>query len=269
MTNSHLTPTQLTCQLTTHYTTPLPHLSRARLLTGAHLDRLLARPDTTPQATARNRRRIMTRLHDLGLVTTLGRRIGGVRAGSAGHVYTLTTTGNRITATLTGQPCPPHVKKPAPLSTLFLAHTLAISDIYVQLITTSRDHDDVHLATFTTEPQCWWPIGHGDYLKPDAYLVLQTATHRDCWWLEIDQATESLPRIKRKCRTYLDFLNCGGLGPDGVPPRILFTVPSPQRAHAINCMIVALTSKTTADQLICVVIHESASKLLITELVTP
>ncbi len=85
----------------------------------------------------------------------------------------------------------------------------------------------------------------------------------------IDQETESLPRIKRKCRTYLDYLTHGGLGLDGVPPRILFTVPSPQRAHAINGVIVALASKTTADQLICVVIHEGASKLLITELVTP
>jgi len=211
----------------------------------------------------------MTRLHDLGLVTTLQRRIGGARAGSAGHVYTLTPAGHRFLAIAQGEPRPPRMRPSTTPSTLFLAHTLAISDIYVQLITASRDHHDVHLATFTTEPQCWWPIGHGDYLKPDAYLVLQTAIHRDCWWLEIDQETESLPRIKRKCRTYLDYLTHGGLGLDGVPPRILFTVPSPQRAHAINGVIVALTSKTTADQLICVVIHESASKLLITELVTP
>ena len=265
MTNSHLTPTQLACQLTNHYTTPLPHLARARLLTGAHLDRLLARPHLSEQTTARERRRIMTRLHDLGLVTTLGRRIGGVRAGSAGHVYTLTPTGHRVLATLSDQPCPPHVKKPATPGTLFLGHTLAISDIYVSLHDAAQCHN-FHVSTFTTEPACWQPTGHGNYLKPDAYCVLSTATHRDCWWLEIDQATESVSRVRTKCHAYLHYLSHGGLGPDDVPPRVLFTTPDQPRTTAITQIITTLSTRDS--NLINATTRTNATEYLIKELLT-
>lgn len=240
----------------------LTDLDRTQVLTGAQLQRLhFTHIDT--RSRARDRRCVLQRLTDLGLVSTLPRRIGGTRAGSAGHVYTLTPLGQRVLARHHQQPSTGQHHRRTP-GAPFLTHALVISEIYVTLTETSRDHD-FHVARFTTEPICH--THHDRRLKPDAYLVLHTATHRDCWWLEIDQATESLPRIRRKCRTYLDFLNCGGLGPDGVPPRILFTVPSPHRAHAINNVIVA--SNTTANQLICVVTHESASKLLITELLAP
>lgn len=241
----------------------LTDLDRTQVLTGVQLQRLhFTHIDT--RSRARDRRRVLQRLTDLGLVSTADRRVGGSPAGSTGHVYTLTPVGRSLLAGHHQQPATgEHRRSPgAP----FITHALAISEIYVTLTEASRDHD-FHITRFTAEPTCH--THHDRHLKPDAYLVLQTATHRDCWWLEIDQATESLPRIKRKCRTYLDFLACGGLGPDGVPPRILFTVPSSQRAHAINGVIVTLANKNTVDQLICVVNHESASKLLITELVTP
>jgi Replication-relaxation len=266
MTSSRLNPALLARELPARHTTPLPHLARVRLLTGAHLDRLLAHPETTPETTARHRRRIMTRLHNLGLVTTLERKIGGVRAGSAGHIYTLTPLGHRVLAALHNQPCPPHIKKPATPGTLFLAHTLAISDIYVRLIEASRHHT-VTMPSFVTEPACWQPTGHGTYLKPDAYCVLSTTTHQDCWWLEIDQNTEPLPRIERKCRAYLDFLIHTGAGPDNVPPRILFTTPDTDRSDAIHKVIIKLSATAETDQLICVAIHEGAAKFLITELV--
>jgi hypothetical protein len=207
----------------------------------------------------------MTRLHDLGLVTTLRRRIGGVRAGSAGHVYTLTPTGHRVLATLTGQLCPSHTKKPATPGVLFLAHALAISDIYVRLITATRNHP-VTMSRFVTEPHCWQATGHGDYLKPDAYCVLSTTTHRDCWWLEIDQDTESLPRIRAKSRTYLDYLTHGGVGPDEVPPRILYTTPDEPRADAIKHLITQLSTQDNC--FIDATTHTSAPEFLIKELLT-
>lgn len=265
MTNSlHLT--QLAAELPARYTSPLPHLTRVRVLTGAHLDRLLASPDTTQQTTARVRRRIMTRLHTLGLVMTLHRTIGGARAGSAGHIYTLTPTGHRFLAILTGQPHPPRPRRSTTPGALFLAHTLAISDIYVTLHETARSHN-FHVSTFTTEPTCWQPTAGGDYLKPDAYCVLTTATHRDCWWLEIDQATESLPRIRTKCRAYLDYLTHAGVGPDGVPPRVLFTTPGTPRTNAIGKIITKLS--TQDNDLIRVTTRTDAPKFLITELAEP
>jgi hypothetical protein len=253
--------------LPARYITPLPHLARVRLLTGTQLDQLLAEPDTTAATTARLRRRSMTRLIDLGLVTTLERRVGGARAGSAGHIYTLTPAGYRALAVMRGEPHPPRTRPPATPSALFLGHTLAISDIYIQLITTSRDHDDVHLVTFAIEPACWQATGGGGYLKPDAYLRLATATHADCWWLEVDQATESVPRITRKCRDYLDYLTHAGVGPDQVPPRVLFTVPDIGRRNAIEKVIATLSEHS--HQMISVVTHIDAAAWLITELHTP
>jgi hypothetical protein len=144
---------------------------------------------------------------------------------------------------------------------------LAISDIYVTLVEASRTND-FHLSRFESEPACWHPIGNGRYLHPDAYLVLATSTYQDCWWLEADQATESLSRIKRKCRSYLDFLTHGGLGPDEVPPRILFTTPDTDRGDAIQEVITKITT-TETDQLISVTTHEGAPKFLITELAAP
>lgn len=250
--------------LPARYTIPLPHLACVRLLTGAHLDRLLADAGATPETTSRVRRRIMNRLIDLSLVTTLQRTIGGARAGSAGHVYTLTPAGYRALAVIQGKPCPSRSRPSATPSALFLGHTLAISEIYVQLATTSRKRDDVQLVTFAIEPACWQPIGSGQLLKPDAYLKLATTTHADCWWLEIDQNTESMPRITRKCRDYLDYLTHGGLGPDQVPPRILFTAPDEPRTEAIKQVIKKVSTRD--NNLLNVATHADAHKFLITEL---
>jgi Replication-relaxation len=230
---------------------------------GGQLDRLLADPDTTAATTARVRRRIMARLHQLGLVLTLQRKVGGARAGSAGHVYTLSLAGYRFLAILSDQPCPAHVKRPTTPSGLFLGHMLAISDIYVQLIITSRDRN-IQLATFAIEPACWQPTPSGDILKPDAYCVLSTATHQDCWWLEIDQNTESLPRIRTKARAYLDYLSHGGLGPDHVPPRVLYTTPDTPRTDAINHLITTLSTQDTS--LINATTRTEATEYLIKEL---
>ncbi|MGH3708413.1 MAG: replication-relaxation family protein [Pseudonocardiaceae bacterium] len=265
MTNSPHRLTQLAAELPARYTTPLPHLARVRLLTGAHLDQLLTHPDTTHDTTARVRRRIMTRLHEVGLVTTLHRTIGGARAGSTGHIYTLTPAGHRFLATLTGQPSPPRTKRPSTPGVLFVAHTLAISDIYVRLIHASRNGHFM-VPTFTTESHCWQPTPDGDYLKPDAYLVLATSTHQDCWWLEIDQATESLPRIKHKCRAYLNFLTHSGQGPDDVPPRVLYTTPDTPRTHAIHKTITK--TSTQENDLLCVTTHADAHTFLINQLLT-
>jgi len=167
-------------ELTPRYRTPLPHLAAARLLTGGQLDRLLAEPELSAQTTQRVRRRIMTRLAGAGLVMMLARRIGGVRAGSVGHVYALTTAGHRFLALLNGAPEPAR-KQPSHLpGELFLTHTLAVSGIYVDLIERSRGGAfTVH--TFDTEPHCWYPIGNGATLRPDAYVILRAGTRGQCW----------------------------------------------------------------------------------------
>lgn len=256
----------LTKEIPTRYTTPLPHLARTRVLTGAHLDRLLATPEHSPETTARMRRRIMTRLCGLGLVDTLARRIGGARAGSAGHVYTLTSAGHVFLALLNGEPSPGRRRHARNPGELFLTHALAISGIYVDLIEHSRS-GAFQMASFTTEPHCWHPVGNGAYLRPDAYAVLAAAKHADCWWLEIDQATESTPRLRAKTRAYRDFLTSGGVGPDHVPPRVLITTPDQTRADTITRAVTS--TATDSGALITVTTHDQAARCMVTELHQP
>jgi Replication-relaxation len=244
----------------------LADLERTRVLTGAQLQRLHFTPLSTA-ARARDRCRVLQRLTNLDLVSTLDRRIGGVRAGSAGHIYALTPAGQRLQALQRGQQLTKRLRHPHTPGTPFVDHALAISEIYVGLIEASR-HQGFQVPTFQGEPTCWHPTGNNQYLHPDAYLVLATPTYKDCWWLEIDQATEALPRIKRKCRTYLDFITHGGTGPDNIPPRILFTTPNPDRSNAIKTVITK-TSTTETNQLISVTTHTNAPKFLITELTEP
>lgn len=253
-------------QLSERDKTILADLERVRVLTGAQLQRLHFDPINTASR-ARDRRRVLQRLTDLDLVFTLERRIGGIRAGSAGHIYTLTPAGRRLQALHHGQQLTKRLRRTRTPGAPFLDHALAISDIYVTLVEASHHHD-FQVCTFHAEPACWHPTGQGRYLHPDAYLVLTTSAYQDCWWLEIDQATESLPRITRKCRTYLDFLIHGGIGPDDVPPRILFTTPDADRNDAIRKVITTLPTIETG-QLICTTTHDNAPKFLITELNEP
>jgi Replication-relaxation len=246
-------------ELTPRYTTPLPHLAAVRLLSGAQLDRLLAEPELSPETVGRVRRRIMTRLAGAGLVAMLGRRIGGVRAGSAGHVYTLTTAGHRFLALRNGQPEPAR-KQPSPMpGDLFLTHTLTISGVYVDLVDRShRGGFDVH--SFVTEPHCWYSTVSGGTLRPDAYVILRTGNTGHCWWLEIDNGTEIVPRLRAKVRVYSEHFNGGGIGPDGVPPRLLFTTPDAQRADLINGLL------GDADDHISATTHAAASDFLISDM---
>lgn len=251
-------------ELVPRYTTPLPHLARVRLLSGGQLDRLLADPELSPETLGRVRRRIMTRLTGLGLVAMLGRRVGGIHAGSVGHLYALTTAGHRFLALLNGQPEPPRKQPSHTPGDLFLTHTLAVSGVYVDLIEHARTGAfGVH--TFTTEPHCWHPIGNGATLRPDAYVILRSGAMGHCWWLEIDAGTEIVPRLRAKIRTYRDFLTSGGIGPDGVPPRILFTTPDQQRAN----LITGLLSDTDTGDMITATTHHHAAAYMISELFNP
>jgi Replication-relaxation len=251
----------LTEELSGRYTTPLPHLAHVRLLSGGQLDRLLAEPELSPETTGRVRRRIMTRLTDLGLVAMLGRRVGGVRAGSVGHLYTLTTAGHRFLALQNGEPEPPRRQPSHTPGELFLTHTLAVSGVYVDLIEhTHTGTFSVH--NFSTEPHCWHPTGSGGYLRPDAYAILRTGTVGQCWWLEIDNGTETTPRLRAKIRTYRDHFTSGGIGPDGVPPRVLFTTPDQHRAK----LITELINNDDTDQMITATTHDRAATYMIKEL---
>jgi hypothetical protein len=218
----------------------LRDFGRVRVLTGTQLTRLHF-GNLSATSRERTRRRVLARLTEHDLVTTLERRVGGVRAGSAGLVYALGVAGQHVLPLLVDEQPVKRPRHPWTPSPLFLAHTLAVSELYVRLVEAART-GVLALVTYQTVPASWVPDGIGDWLKPDAYAVVRAGTVEDSWWIEVDRATESLPTIKRKLHSYLDFVQRGQLGPDGVVPRVLITVPNdkPKRLSDIRDVLARL-----------------------------
>src|SRR5262245_2204849 len=75
----------------------LTDVARLRVLTGRQIERLHF-AQLGGMHRDRTRRRVLERLVALQLLATLERRIGGVRAGSAGLMYVLGPAGQRLLA---------------------------------------------------------------------------------------------------------------------------------------------------------------------------
>jgi Replication-relaxation len=229
-------------------------VARLRLVTARQIERLHFSALDSGSSRARIRMRVLARLVSWRVLATLPRRIGGVRAGSAGLVITLDAVGQQI-AQMHGDGNPP---AGAP-GLRFIQHTLAVSELYVSLVELCRLRDCA-LPVFDTEPRCWWPNGLGGTLKPDAFFVLVRHGYANVWWLEQDMKTEHLPTIRRKLTAYLDFNRRGQLGPTGIMPRILVAVPDEARKRAIEEVIRKLPEP--ASELIRVVESYRASEYL-------
>lgn len=181
------------------------------------------------------RGRVLRRLAAWRVTMPLERRIGGARRGSSRTIWTLDTAGQRLVRERQAAERPAaRVRRPVQVGERFLAHALAVSELYVMLATGDAQ-GGMKLAAFDVEPA--WPNGLGGWLKPDAYLVLDTPGARWHFWAEVDRATESLPTIRRKLDSYLDFYQRGQLGPSGVMPRVLVSTITEQRRDAIRELV--------------------------------
>lgn len=146
---------------------------------------------------------------------------------------------------------------------LFLAHSLAIAELYVRLREAER-RGELHLASFAVESAAWHTDDRGGVLKPDAYVCIRSADLEDVYWVEVDMATESVPTLKRKLLTYVEFATSGGIGPDGVMPRILLAVPQERRLVAVRGLVDVLPALAT--ELILMILSDSAVEFMITTL---
>lgn len=212
-------------------------LARLRVATAEQLQRLCFQ-DLVGQHRDRSRRRVLARLVDLGVLSTMQRRQGGVRAGSSGLTFVLDVVGQRLArlldrATLDS---PQRTRRPGTVTERFLLHSLAVSELYVRLREVTAG-SDVELLSFATEPACWWTDSQGRLIKPDAGLTLATAAVADDWSIELDRATESLPTVRAKLATYVELLEQGETGPNGALPRVLITVPDEARRQAVGGLI--------------------------------
>jgi Replication-relaxation len=241
----------------------LSDLARVRVLTGSQLTRLHF-SELTLANRERARRRVLARLVEHRLVATLERTIGGVRAGSSGLIHSLGTAGQRALPLLgfdTYSAVPMgRVRPPWTPGSLFLAHSMAIAELYVVLRECERA-GSITLAHFVVEAAAWHPDGHSGVIKPDAYVRIHRGEVEDCWWIEVDRATESIPTLRRKLLSYVEFARAGHVGPDEIMPRVLVTVPHDHRLTAVQAMITSLPAP--AAELISVALHDQAVNFMI------
>jgi hypothetical protein len=236
----------------------LADVARVRVLTGEMASRLHF-ADLEGRHRDRTRRRVLERLVSLQLLTPLERRIGGVRAGSAGLVFALGPAGQRLQA-IEEDGAAGRIRRPGTPTARFMIHNLTVAELYVGLVEASRP-DVCTIADYRAEPASWWRTSEGDWVKPDALAVVSAGDIEDTWAIEVDQATESLPTLRRKLTVYLDLVRHEERGPGGGPlPRVLITVPNERRFTAVRALVQSLPEPAAA--LFAVVQEGHASKLL-------
>lgn len=202
-------------------------LMSARQITSVHFT--LSEHDN-PVAAARASQRALARLVRDQLLVRLARRVGGVRAGSAGYIYGLGPAGQRILF-----PDAPRRRDHEP-GLGFVDHTLAVAQLVVDLIETSRT-GPLEILGCQTEPRChrtFTGIGGLTEVKPDLFIALGVGDLEHRWFVEIDRANASLPVVLRKCRTYDAYYHSGKeQTAHGVFPKVCWVVPDHDRADRI------------------------------------
>ena len=211
-------------------------LDRVRLASGLQLERLHFN-ELTGRSRSVMRWKVLKRLADAHIITSLDRRIGFSQHGSTGFCYGLDSAGQRLVQLEANREFPQRrIRRPRLPGERFVAHTLAITELYVDLVERARLGQFV-LVEYQAESAAYWRDGLRAWIKPDAFAQVRHGRVADYWWYEADLATESLPTVRAKLLTYLDFVRRGQLGPDGVLPRVLIGVPTSQRLAAIEGLV--------------------------------
>jgi hypothetical protein len=212
-----------------------------RLLSARQIERAIF-VDGSPLTRARRCRAALQRLTEWGCLTRLDRRIGGLRAGSAGFVYGFAPFGQRVL-----NPGAERLRRVREPRTAFADHVLMISELWVQLLEAERE-ERLKLIDFQSEPNCWRSSGgvsSVQWVKPDAGVVTATDDWELHFFVEVDLATESQSVIRTKAATYADYWQTGKeQTARGVFPRVLFLVPYERRKE----QIVETLSRLPAEQ---------------------
>ena len=221
------------CTLSDRDKAILRQIQNCRFIQTDQVGRLHFRRAATPSARLRAATRSLTRLHNLGLVQPLRRRIGGVRAGSSSYVWTLKTAGSAFLDSLDHKA--PKPVRPHEPTYIFLKHILATVEVYARLHTM----DGVRLQKAELEPVCWRtytaPYGGRAILKPDLYAVTAVDGYEDHWFFEVDLNTEAPSRVIRKCEIYRNYYLCGEEQRRiGVFPRVVWIAPDDKRRDNLH-----------------------------------
>ncbi len=208
----------------------------SRFATGHQLVRRFWQTSDQASAGARAGRRALKRLVDLRVLSTLPRRIGGIRTGSQGLVYAVGRAGVRLLAVrgVSGA----RIEVPG---TLHLAHTLATTELTVRLAE-ADSVGDLEVINAQREPACWRSFpglgGARRVLKPDLFVRLGAGALEDRWMCEVDLGSESGRTLARKAAVYREhYLSGREQHEHGVYPRVLWTAPDQERAAQIDSVL--------------------------------
>lgn len=216
----------------------LESVAANRYLTSRQIRRTHFSDHATDAALIRASNRALARLAELGLIDHLRRRIGGVRAGSGSHVWSLTEAGARLLTTFDGSSTLPARLRSHEPTTTFLEHTLAVAEACLTL-SEAAQHGRFEILDLQREPDCWraynGPHGAVVQLKPDLALVTASAEYEDHWFLEIDRDTEPPSRVVRACLRYEEYRRSGvEQRAIEVFPAVVWVVPGLKRAATLK-----------------------------------
>ncbi|MBQ1089637.1 replication-relaxation family protein [Streptomyces sp. B93] len=182
--------------------------------------------------------RVLSRLESHDLVARLHRRIGGVRAGSTGVIWQLTSAGDRLIRQGNNEGKRRRYLEPA---AAFTFHTIATAELAVELHELA-DTGSIEVTSLESEPDCWRtflaPHGAKQWLKPDLFAITAGGDFEDHWFLETDLGTEHTPVIVRKAMTYQQYAATGAHQSEHqVFPVVAFVVPDERRKGTIEAAL--------------------------------
>jgi hypothetical protein len=186
-------------------------------------------------------RRVLARLVALGLLDRLERRVGGVRAGSAGFIYQLSASGQRIVMRLSNLTDNTRVRRLREPSGRFVDHTLAVADLFVRLHVSAKS-GELELLQFDPEPDCWrdfiGPFGVARQLKPDSFAALAEGEWEYRWFVEVDRATEGTATLTGKMQAYVDYWRSGvEQAETGMFPRVAWLTTTETQEERLRAVI--------------------------------
>ena len=240
-------PTDNTARFSSLVPPPI-HPMQARLLalvaahrfaTTTQLARLTALEYASPASALRQTQRHLASLAQHRLLTSLERRVGGWQGGSAVTVWAATTRGHRRVAA-EGEEVSRR-QRPREVSTTFLDHLLAITEVRTSIEEAVRQEADTE-AVVVLEPECWRtalsPSGQVQVLRPDLAVTITSPAYEDRYLVEVDRATENPGRVIATCWRYQEHQAASSqAGDGGVFPLVVWLVPNDRRRHRLERVI--------------------------------
>ena len=209
-----------------------------RFATTTQLARLTALEYASSASALRQTQRHLASLAQQRLLTSLERRVGGWQGGSAVTVWAATTRGHRLVAADEGEEEVPRRQRPREVSTTFLDHLLAITEVRTSIEEAVRQEADTEAAV-ALEPDCWRtalsPSGQVQVLRPDLAVTITSPAYEDRYLIEVDRATENPGRVIATCWRYQEHqATSAQASDDGVFPLVVWLVPGDRRRHRLE-----------------------------------